>query len=49
MLDFQIERVAGATSIRQLRIPPSQQQFQIVLLVPHRNGTKQGRRCSYST
>ena len=46
---FALGRVAGATSIGQLGIPPGQQQFQIVLLVPHKNGTKQGRRCSYST
>jgi len=32
-----------------LEIPHSQQQFQTVLLAPHQDGTKQGRRYKYST
>ena len=34
---------AWATSIRGLEKPHDQQQFQIVLLAPHKDGTKQGR------
>jgi len=30
-------------------IPHDQQQFQIVLLAPHQDGTKQSRRCSHAT
>ena len=47
--DFPLGRVAGATFIGQLEASHGQQQFQIVLLVPHQNGTKQGRKCNYST
>jgi len=39
----------GATSIGGRGRPHSQQQFQIVLLAPHQDETKQGRRFSYST
>jgi len=46
---FPLGRVAGAISIEGLGIPHGQQHFQIVLLAPHQDGTKQGRRCSYST
>jgi len=49
MPDFPLRRVAGETSTGELGIPHGQQQFQIVLLAPHQDGTKQGRRCSYST
>jgi len=49
MPDFPLGRVAGATSTGELGIPYVQQQFQTVLLAPHQDGTKQGRRCSYST
>jgi len=37
----------GATAVG-LGIPRDQQQFQIVLLAPHQDGTKEGRRCSQS-
>jgi len=47
MLAFPLGRVAGAISI-ELGKPHGQQQFQIDLLAPHQDGTKQGRRCSYS-
>jgi len=42
-------RVTGATAGGGLGIPRGQKQFQIVLLVPHQHGTKQGRKCSHST
>jgi len=38
----------GSSSLG-LKIPHDQQQSQIVLLAPHQDGTKQGRRCSHST
>jgi len=44
---FLIGRVAGATALG-LGIPRDQQQFQIVLLAPHQDWTKEGRRCSQS-
>jgi len=37
------------SSRRGTGIPRDQQQFQIVLLAPHQDGTKQGRRCSHAT
>jgi len=46
--DFPLGRVAGATTT-ELDIFHGQQQFQVVLLAPHQDGTKQGRRCSHST
>jgi len=49
MPGFPLRRVAGATSTGELVIPHGQQQFQIVLLAPHQDGTKQGRRCNYTT
>jgi len=49
MLAFRLGEVAGATALGGLGIPHSQQQFQVVLLDPHQDETKQGRRCSYST
>jgi len=48
MSDFPLGRVAGATSTGEL-VPHGQQQFQRVPLAPHQDGTKQGRRRSYST
>jgi len=39
MPGFPLRRVAGATSIGELVIPHGQQQFQIVLLAPHQDGT----------
>jgi len=44
---FLIGRVAGPTALR-LGIPRDQQYFQIVLLAPHQDRTKEGRRCSQS-
>jgi len=49
MLAFRLGRVAGEAALGGLGIPHSQQQFQIVLLAPHQDETKLGRRCSYST
>jgi len=43
---FRVGRVAWATALGGLGIPHGQQQFQIVLLAPHQDGTK---RCSHST
>jgi len=44
MLDYPLGRVAGEHPQEN-----GQQQFEIVLLAPHQDGTKQGRRRSYST
>jgi len=33
----------------ELEIPHGQQQFQVILLASHQDGTKQGRRCSHAT
>ena len=46
---FPLGRVAGATDLGGLEIPHGQQQFQVVLLGPHQDGTKQSYRCSHST
>jgi len=46
---YPLERVAGAASLGGLEIPHDQQQSQIVLFIPHQDGTKQGWRCSHST
>jgi len=46
---FNLGKVAGAVDLGGLDIPRGLQQSQIVLLAPHQNGTKQGRRCSHST
>ena len=48
MPEFPLWRVAGAAALGGLDIPHGQQQFQKVLLAPHQNGTKQGRRCSHA-
>jgi len=42
-------RVAEAAVVGGLEIPQAQQQFQIILLFPHRDEPKQGWRCSHST
>jgi len=42
-------RVAGEAALGGLGIPHGQQQIQIIPLVPHQDGTKQGLRCSHST
>jgi len=39
----------GAEALGRLGIPHGQQQFQIVLLAPHRDETKQGGRYGHST
>jgi len=44
---FSLERVAGAAGLGGPEIP--RDQFQIVLLAPRKNGTKQGRRCNHAT
>jgi len=46
---FSSREVAGAPALGELKIPHGQQQFQIVLLAPHQDETKQGRRCRLST
>ena len=46
---FPLVRVAGSADLGGLGIPRGQQQYQIVPLAPHQDGTKQGRRCSQST
>jgi len=48
-LAFRLGRVAGATALGGRGRPHGEQQFQIVLLAPHQDETKQGRRCSYFT
>jgi len=48
MRAFPLGRVAAATALGGLGIPHDQQQFQIVLLAPHQDGTEQGRRYSQS-
>jgi len=42
-------RDVGAAALGGSKIPRDQQKSQIVLLAPHQDGTKQGRRCSYAT
>jgi len=46
---FPLGRVAAVAALEGLGIPHGQQQFQIVLLAPHQDETKQGRRRSHST
>ena len=46
---FSLGRVARAAAVGGPGIPRDQQQSQIVLLAPHQDGTKQGRRCSHVT
>jgi len=41
-------RVTGAADPGGLEIPHCQQQFQVILLAPHQDGTKQRRRCNHS-
>jgi len=43
LFSFRLGRVAGATALGGLGILHSQQQFHIVLLATHQDGTKQGR------
>jgi len=45
MLPFPLGRVAGAAALGGLETPHGQQQFQVILLAQHQDGTKQGRRC----
>jgi len=49
MLAFRLGRVAGAPALGGLKIPHGPQLFQIVLLAPRHDETKQGRRCRHST
>jgi len=42
-------KVAGETALGELGMPNGQQQVQIVLLLPQKDGTKQVLRCSHST
>ena len=46
--DFPLGKVTGEATIGHGK-PHGQQKFQIVLLTPHQDGTKQGRRCSHCT
>ena len=46
---FPFGRAVGAAALGGSEIPHDQQQSQIVLLAPHRDGTKQGRRCNRAT
>ena len=46
---FPLGRVTRATSPGGLKIRHSQQWFQVILLAPHQDGTKQGWGCSHST
>jgi len=39
----------GAATLRGIEIPHGQQQSQVVLLAPHHDGIKQGRRCNHYT
>ena len=39
----------GLAALGGPKIPRDQQKSQIVLLAPHQDGTKQGRRCSHAT
>jgi len=49
MLAFPLGRVAVTAALEGLGIPHGQQQFQMVLLAPHQDETKQGRRCIHYT
>jgi len=49
MSAFPLGRVTGTAPPGGLGIPHGQQQFQIVLLAPHQNGTKQSLRLSHFT
>ena len=46
---FRFRRDAGPAAIGGPKIRRDQQKSQIVLLAPHQDGTKQGRRCSHAT
>jgi len=46
---FPLGRVVGAAALEGLEISHGLQQFLIVLLAPHQNGTKQRRRFNHST
>jgi len=46
---FPLGSVVGATSLGGLEIPQCFQQFQIVLLAPHKDGTKKSWRCIHVT
>jgi len=46
---FSFGRVAGAAALGGPKLSRDQQKYQIVLLVPHQEGAKQGRRSSYAT
>jgi len=48
MPTFSLWWVPWAAALGELGIPHGQQQFQIILLAPHQDGTQQGRRCSHS-
>jgi len=45
---FPLGRFAGAATLEGRGTPHVQQQAQVVLLAPHQDGTKEGRRCSHS-
>jgi len=49
MPTFSLGRLAGAAVLGGFGIPHGQQKFHIVLLAPHQDQTKQGRRCSHFT
>ena len=49
MPNFPLERVVGAAALRRLEIPHGQQQYLILLLAPHQDGTEKGQSCSHST
>jgi len=46
---FPLGSVAGTAALRGLEIPHGQQQFQVILLAPHQDETKQGWRWSHCT
>ena len=48
-LAFPLRRVVGAAALGSLEIPHDFQQYLIVLLASHQDGTKQGRKCSHTT
>jgi len=45
---FPLGRFAGAATLEGRGTPHVQQQVKVVLLAPHQDGTKEGRRCSHS-
>ena len=46
---FPLGRVTAEAALARLEIPPGQQQFQVALLAPHQDKTKQGQRCTVFT